>query len=145
MSKFLFARVTVGGCEKFRVKLSDCRVDTFRVGGKGGQNQNKVESGVRVTHLPSKAVGEARDSRDQIRNKRSAFRRMVASPEFRSWVRVELARHGVELPEHERRVSQKGEKIRTYDYKRKRVTDHTTGLEYDLQKTLDGELPGIRR
>lgn len=71
------------------VTLKDCRVDTFRAGGSGGQNQNKVSSGVRVVHEPSGAVGEARDTRDQIHNKRAAFRRMATSPEFQAWARVE--------------------------------------------------------
>lgn len=71
----------------FSVSIHDCRVDTFRAGGKGGQNQNKVESGVRVVHEPSGAVGEARDSRDQLHNKRNAFRRMAETPAFQSWAR----------------------------------------------------------
>lgn len=74
----------------FSVTLKDCRVDTFRAGGKGGQNQNKVESGVRITHLASGAVGEARDSRDQLRNKLSAFERMAKTPKFREWHRIRL-------------------------------------------------------
>ena len=73
----------------FSVTLDDCRVDTFRSGGKGGQNQNKVESGVRITHDPSGAVGEARDSRDQLHNKREAFKRMARSLKFQTWAQVE--------------------------------------------------------
>jgi protein subunit release factor B len=76
----------------FSVTIRDCRVDTFRAGGKGGQNQNKVESGVRVVHEPSGAVGEARDSRDQLQNKRAAFRRMAESRAFQLWARIEAAR-----------------------------------------------------
>jgi len=75
----------------FSVSIHDCRVDTFRAGGKGGQNQNKRESGVRVVHPPSGAVGEARDSRDQLRNKRSAFTRMAESKLFQTWARVKAA------------------------------------------------------
>lgn len=71
------------------VKLDDCRVEVFRAGGSGGQNQNKVSSGVRVIHELSGARGEARDSRDQRRNKVAAFTRMVASPKFQAWAKVE--------------------------------------------------------
>jgi protein subunit release factor A len=71
------------------VTLDDCRVDTFRAGGKGGQNQNKVASGVRVTHEPSGSVGEARDSRSQLQNKRAAFGRMARTRTFRAWATVE--------------------------------------------------------
>lgn len=84
----------------FSVTLADCRVDTFRAGGKGGQNQNKVESGVRVTHEPSGAVGEARDTRSQLQNKRAAFTRMAESPRFQRWARSEAFRRmGGRTPE----------------------------------------------
>lgn len=72
------------------ITIKDCKVETFRAGGKGGQNQNKVESGVRIVHEPSGAVGEARDSRDQLRNKRAAFRRMTETKEFQHWLRMEV-------------------------------------------------------
>jgi protein subunit release factor B len=75
----------------FSVSAKDCRMDTFRAGGKGGQNQNKVESGVRFVHPPSGAVGEARDSRDQLQNRRSAFLRMAQSRLFQSWCRTKAA------------------------------------------------------
>lgn len=65
------------------VTLKDCRVDTFSAGGKGGQNQNRRSTGVRVVHPPSGAVGEARDQRSQIQNKRAAFRRMAESEKFK--------------------------------------------------------------
>ncbi len=71
----------------FSVKLSDCEVQTFRSGGKGGQNQNKRDTGVRVVHHPSGARGEARDERSQLQNKRLAFTRMAESSAFRTWCR----------------------------------------------------------
>jgi len=76
----------------FSVTAKDLRVDTFRAGGKGGQNQNKRETGVRITHLLSGAVGESREERSQGQNKRTAYRRMTATPKFTAWVRTEAAR-----------------------------------------------------
>lgn len=76
----------------FSVTLSDCRVDTFRSGGPGGQNQNKRDTGVRITHPPSGAVGESRQERSQLQNKKAAFTRMVDSPQFRFWVMQEQKR-----------------------------------------------------
>lgn len=76
----------------FSVTREQFRFDTFRSGGKGGQNQNKVESGVRCVHELSGATGEARDSRDQPRNRIAAFKRCVESQEFQSWLRNEIAR-----------------------------------------------------
>lgn len=67
----------------FSVTLRDCEVQTFRSGGKGGQNQNKRDTGVRIIHHPSGARGEARDERSQLQNKRLAFKRMADHPLFR--------------------------------------------------------------
>jgi protein subunit release factor B len=72
------------------VTLADCRVDTFRAGGKGGQNQNKRDTGVRITHKASGAVGEARDERSQLQNKRTAFRRMAETSTFKAWLKRQL-------------------------------------------------------
>lgn len=88
----------------FSVTLDDCRVDTFRSGGKGGQHQNKTSSGVRITHLASGAVGESREERSQHVNKRIAFRRMAESEKFRKWHRVESARRMGQLDAIEREV-----------------------------------------
>lgn len=74
------------------VTIHDCEVQTFRSGGKGGQNQNKRDTGVRVIHHPSGARGESREERSQLQNKRTAFRRMVDRPEFRYWIHVQTGR-----------------------------------------------------
>ncbi len=76
----------------FSVTIDDCEVQTFRSGGKGGQNQNKRDTGVRVIHHPSGARGESREERSQLQNKRAAFRRMAESPQFRYWVSVQTGR-----------------------------------------------------
>jgi protein subunit release factor B len=72
----------------FSVTIKDCKVETFRAGGNGGQNQNKRNTGVRVRHLPSGAVGEAREQRSQLQNKRAAFVRMAKSKQFQVWARL---------------------------------------------------------
>lgn len=64
------------------VTIHDCEVQHFRSGGKGGQNQNKRDTGTRVIHHPSGARGESREERSQLQNKKKAFRRMVESPKF---------------------------------------------------------------
>lgn len=76
----------------FSVTLDDCRVDTFRSGGKGGQNQNKRDTGVRIVHNPSGAVGESREERSQLQNKKTAFRRMTQTPAFKFWIVTERRR-----------------------------------------------------
>lgn len=90
----------------FTVTIKDCRVDTFRSGGKGGQNQNTRDTGVRVVHTPSGAVGESREERSQLQNKRVAFRRMAESPEFQLWIKRESSRHLGEEAKIEQRVNE---------------------------------------
>lgn len=74
----------------FTVTLKDCDVQTFRAGGPGGQNQNKRDTGVRITHRASGARGESRDQRTQASNKVQAFDRMAQSKEFARWVSAQL-------------------------------------------------------
>ena len=64
------------------VTIHDCEVQHFRSGGKGGQNQNKRDTGTRVIHRPSGGRGESREERSQLQNKRKAFVRMFESREF---------------------------------------------------------------
>lgn len=77
----------------FSVKKDDFDVQTFRSGGKGGQNQNKVESGVRITHRKSGAIGESRTERSQHQNKKYAFKRLVDSDKFQKWLKIEASKY----------------------------------------------------
>ena len=76
----------------FSVTKKDFTIQTFRSGGPGGQNQNKVESGVRIIHPPSGARGESREHRDQLSNKKAAFRRLLETPEWKIWHAAETRR-----------------------------------------------------
>ena len=71
----------------FTVKKKDFTVQTFRSGGHGGQHQNKTDSGVRIIHRASRAVGESRNDKSQHRNKRAALKRLVATQVFQLWVK----------------------------------------------------------
>lgn len=74
----------------FSVTASDCRWDVYRGSGDGGQKKQKTSSAVRCTHEPSGAVGEADDSRMQSSNRKTAFERMVATKEFKSWLQLKI-------------------------------------------------------
>lgn len=84
--------------------LANCDVQTFRAGGKGGQNQNKRDTGVRIVHPPSGAVGESREERSQLQNKKKAFRRMAESQKFRDWVRRQAGEDALLVAKVEREL-----------------------------------------
>src|SRR5438552_10922250 len=77
----------------FSITKDDFEVQTFRAGGKGGQNQNKRDTGVRVIHTASGARGEARDERSQHQNKMEALRRLTKTPQFKVWLMKEVAHY----------------------------------------------------
>lgn len=89
----------------FSISISDCEVQTFRSGGKGGQNQNKRDTGVRVIHHESGARGEARDERSQLQNKKLAFKRMVDSKEFQLYIKKRVGRDDLLRAEVERSMT----------------------------------------
>ncbi len=71
--------------------LRECEIQTFRSGGKGGQNQNKVESGVRLIHVPTGLTAESREERSQYLNKMRCIkklRRKVTLLNYRAPVRI---------------------------------------------------------
>lgn len=70
------------------ITIKDCEVQTFRVGGKGGQRKDKRDTGVRIIHHPSGGRGVCSEHRTQGQNKKFAFSRMASSPEFQAWVRM---------------------------------------------------------
>jgi len=98
--------------------LSECRVDTFRSGGKGGQHQNKVESGVRLTHRPTGLVVTSRKHRSQHRNREDALQRLRAKLEAMD--RKDPPRLPTGVPKRERR-KRREEKRRRARLKRLRA------------------------
>lgn len=96
----------------FSVSIYDCRVDTYRGSGKGGQNRNKRDTAVRVVHEPSRAVGQCEEQRTQWQNKKVAFRRMVETKEFKEWIRMESARLTGEEARIQQRVEREMKKVK---------------------------------
>lgn len=70
----------------FSITKKDFEVQTFCSGGPGGQHQNKTASGVRIKHHESGAVGESREQRHQLQNKKIAFERLTSHPKFKLWL-----------------------------------------------------------
>ena len=69
----------------YSLTKKDFKMQTFRSGGPGGQNQNKRNSGVRIIHPASGAVGESREHKSQFQNKKAAFKRLTEHPKFKIW------------------------------------------------------------
>lgn len=99
--------------------LAQCRVDTFRAGGKGGQHQNKAESGVRLTHEPTGIVATARDSRSQSRNRETALARLRERLEAQAHEPTPRVPTRVPLKEKRKRVDEKKRKSRVKRLRRK--------------------------
>lgn len=70
----------------FSLTEKDFEVQTFYSGGPGGQNQNKRSTGVRIIHKASGAVGESREERSQLQNKRKALEKLVKTVKFKIWL-----------------------------------------------------------
>ena len=66
----------------------DFTITTFRSGGKGGQHQNKTDSGVRIKHNETGMFAESRDGKSQHQNRKMAFLRLVKSPKFQMWLKM---------------------------------------------------------
>ena len=99
--------------------LTECRVETFRAGGPGGQHQNTTDSGVRLIHLPTGISVTARESRSQHRNRKIALARLRAKLE--ELARPETPRIPTKVPRREKRRRLE-EKRRRSDVKRSRRT-----------------------
>ena len=101
--------------------LVECRLDTFRAGGAGGQHQNKTESGVRLTHVPSGITVTARESRSQHRNRQIALARLRAA--LAEALREEEPRKPTTVPRREKRKRLEGKRRRSEVKRRRQKPD----------------------
>ena len=89
----------------FSITAKDFDRQTFSVGGHGGGGKDTSNSGVRLVHRLSGAVGEGRDHRSNTANARDAFERCVATDKFQKWLKIECARRmGQKVPETEQEI-----------------------------------------
>ena len=117
----------------------DLQIDVYRSSGPGGQSVNTTDSAVRITHRPSGIVVAMQDEKSQIQNRAKAL--VVLRSRL---LKAEQDRQSAELSEQRRgQVGGGGrsEKIRTYNYKENRISDHRIGFtSYNLDKVLQGDL-----
>jgi len=127
--------------EEIEVKIdpADLRVDVFRSTGPGGQSVNTTDSAVRVTHAPTGIVVSMQDEKSQIQNRARAMQVLRARLLKREQDR--LASEQSEQRRNQVGGGGRSEKIRTYNFKENRVTDHRVKLTlHKLDRVLDGEL-----
>jgi peptide chain release factor 1 len=130
--------------EEVDVKIDpkDLRIDTFCSSGPGGQSVNTTYSAVRITHLPTNVVVSMQDEKSQIKNREKAMRVLRA----RLQELEEQKQHDAVASERRSMVGSgdRSEKIRTYNFKENRVTDHRIGLTiHQLDLVMEGNLDEI--
>jgi peptide chain release factor 1 len=118
---------------------ADLKIDVYRSTGPGGQSVNTTDSAVRITHLPTGVVVAMQDEKSQIQNRAKALQVLRAR-----LLKLEQDKQADELSRQRREQVGGGgrsEKIRTYNFKDNRVTDHRIGLTlHKLDKVLQGDL-----
>jgi peptide chain release factor 1 len=117
----------------------DLRVDVFRSGGAGGQNVNKVETAIRIIHIPTGLVVQCQDERSQLKNRQKAMKVLKAR-----LYDMKMQEQVDEIAAQRKSMVRKGDrsdKIRTYNFPQNRITDHRIGLTlYNLSDVIEGEL-----
>ena len=127
---------------EFELDPADLQIDVFRSSGAGGQKVNKTSSAIRVTHLPTGMVVECQDERSQYKNKDKALKVLRSR-----LLEIEREKQNAEIAGERRSqvgTGDRSERIRTYNYPQRRVSDHRIGLTlYKIEQILNGDLDEI--
>ena len=125
-----------------KVEEKDLRIDVFRASGPGGQSVNTTDSAVRITHLPSGIVVSQQDEKSQHKNKAKAMK--VLRARLYEAERQKAAAERAETRKSQIGSGARSERIRTYNYPERRVTDHRIGLTlHKLDRMMGGDLDEV--
>jgi len=130
--------------EEVDVKIDpkDLKIDVFRSSGPGGQSVNTTDSAIRITHLPTGVVVICQDERSQLKNKYKAMR--VLRARLMDKIQQENADRASQDRKLKVGTGDRSEKIRTYNYPDRRVTDHRIGFTtHRLMEVMNGSLDEI--
>jgi peptide chain release factor 1 len=120
----------------------DLDIETFRSTGPGGQSVNTTDSAVRITHVPTGITVSCQDEKSQLQNKTKAMR-VLRARLFQQQLDEQLGERA-DVRRSQVGSGERSEKIRTYNYKENRVTDHRVGLTvHSLPQVLDGDLADL--
>ncbi len=120
----------------------DLRIDVFRSSGPGGQSVNTTDSAIRLTHIPSGLVVACQDERSQLKNRLKAMR--VLRARLLDKIRQENLDKATKERKAKIGTGDRSEKIRTYNFPDRRITDHRIGFTtHQLEKVMNGELDEI--